>query len=77
MPPITEDTVKKHWAVAAIVAVLVFSGAWWAATVGADVAILKAAMEKQEQALRDTAYEIRLLREAMIRAGTALPPKED
>lgn len=72
MPPITESTVKKFWAVSVIVAGLVFGGAVWATKVSGDIESLKASAVKQEEEMKGVAGEIRRLRESMIRAGTAI-----
>lgn len=78
MTAITEAAVKKYWVVIAISASLVFGGAAWATKIAADVDGLKGAVVEMRQEFKGTAREIRLLREAMIRAGTALPDtKED
>lgn len=74
MTAITEAAIKKYW----VVGVAVAATAIWATTIYADVAALKAGMSELRSSSRETASEVRLLREAMIRAGTAFdPPKGD
>lgn len=73
MTGITEAAFKKYWAVAAVVAAVVFGGAAWATKVNADIERLAEKADGQEEAMQDVAEQIRLLREALIRAGTALP----
>ena len=82
---ISEAAFKKYWAVGAVVAALVAGGAVWATKVWASIerldagqASLKLAQDEATAAAKATSHEIRLLREAMIRAGTALDaPKGD
>ena len=69
----SEAQLKKYVAVIVATTGVVVGGAVWATKVSGDLDALKAADQKQESAIRDAATEIRLLREAMIRAGTALP----
>lgn len=73
MPVITEAAVKKFWAVGVVVASLVAGGAIWATKVWASIERIDERLGRQESAMGDTAHEVRLLREALIRAGTALP----
>jgi hypothetical protein len=78
MTVITEAAFKKYWVVGAVAATLVAGGAAWATAMHADVEGLKASMAEVLVEQRGTAHQIQLLREAMIRAGTALPvPKGD
>lgn len=79
-PAVTETTLKKYWAVVSLVATLVAGGAVWATKVNADVDSLRMNMMELRAELRETAREMRWLRESMIAAGTAksVPaPKED
>lgn len=67
MTAITEAALKKYWLVGALVA----AAAAWATSLYADVNSLKGSVAEMKDEQRDTSNEVRLLREAMIRAGTA------
>lgn len=72
MTGITEAAFKRYWAVAAVVAVTVAGGAVWATKVWAGMERLEEKVAEQGIALKDVAAEVRLLRESMVRAGTAV-----
>ncbi len=74
MGGVTEAAVKRYWVVGAVVA----AAAVWATNINADVGALKHGLDALRTEQKDTVLEIRRLREAMIRAGTAkADPKED
>lgn len=84
MPAITEAAFKKYGAIIALTAGMVAGGAVWATNVWASIGRLEegqAAMRLEAseaaaviaEATKQMVSEIRVLREAMIRAGTALP----
>ncbi len=76
MPAVTEAAVVKY----SLVAGVVFAAGVWATTVQSDLSGVKAAQADVRAAQAETNAElvgigvqIQRLREAMIRAGTALP----
>ena len=71
MGGITEGTVKKYGVLVAFTASLTFAAAAWATNITADVNALKLGVNALREEQKDTVTEIRRLREAMIRAGTA------
>lgn len=79
MGGITEATVKKYGVLVGFTASLTFAAAVWATNINADVNSLKLGLDALRSEQKDTVREIRLLREAMIRAGTAKaePPSID
>lgn len=80
MPSITEASVKRYWAVVSLAVAVASGAAVWATKVNADIDSLRQNMAEVRNELRETAKEMRWLRESMIAAGTAkaIPaPKED
>lgn len=80
MTAITETSIKKYWAVVSLTVGLAAGASVWATKVNADISSLSASVDELRDDLRNTARELRWLRESMIAAGTAkaVPaPKED
>jgi outer membrane murein-binding lipoprotein Lpp len=80
MTAITETSVKKYWAVVSLAVFMAAGASVWATKVNADINSLSASVDELRDDLRNTARELRWLRESMIAAGTAkaVPaPKED
>lgn len=77
---VTENTLKKYWAVVSLAVSLAAGASVWATKVNADINQLSASVSELREDFRNTARELRWLRESMIAAGTAkaVPaPKED
>lgn len=77
---VTETTLKKYWAVVSLAASIVAGASVWATKVNADIDNLSSSVNELREDFRNTAKELRWLRESMIAAGTAklIPaPKED